>query len=234
MVQKTEKESSSFEIEESKIDDKDLETKNEEVLSEQQKIITQKPTVQEEALSASELQQKIQQMKENRLVEIVKNEAIQSTLNQAVKGIESDVVNSLDQINDDVQIKILVRDSSDNEDSSKFKEIFSYQIDQSVFKDKQITKAAEQQQIKAKQEEITKMKQKMEALKIEKKVEVVSAPKPPVLPVVETPKLAEVEVEVDTKSAKEAEMKKKIDIDSAILKTLEKVKEQEKLIQSAE
>lgn len=71
-------------------------------------------------------------------------------MNQAVKSIESDVIKTLDPINDDVQIKILVRDSSgqEGEDDDKFKEIFSYQIDQRAFKDYQLKKVVDRQAAK--------------------------------------------------------------------------------------
>jgi hypothetical protein len=157
-------------------------------------------------------------------------------LNQTVKGLEPEVIKTLDQINDDVQIKILVRDSSgQEEDDDKFKEIFSYQIDQSAFKDFQLKSVAEKQAalaerqaVQSKQQELAKMKQKMASLQQEQLAEQQSAPKP----VVEAPKQAVAESQAVEEAPKQAA--KQSDIDSAIAKTLEKVKEQERVIKSAE
>lgn len=51
-----------------------------------------------------------------------------------MSGIESDVISTLaNKIGDDVQIKILVKDSNDEYSSNKYKEIFSYKIDKINF-----------------------------------------------------------------------------------------------------
>ena len=57
-------------------------------------------------------------------------------MHDTLSGVESGVINALSQnINDDVQIKILVKDQ-DDEGTNKFKEIYSYSIDKSNFKNK--------------------------------------------------------------------------------------------------
>lgn len=188
-------------------------------MSEEMKTILAKKS-SEGGESASEIKEKLQRMKEQRLVEIVKDQTIQSTLNETVKNIEADVIKTLDPINDDVQIKILVRDSSsEEEDDDKFKEIFSYQIDQSAFKDFQLHKMADRQAAKRealnKQAELAKMKQKMESLQQAKQAS-------------ETPKQSVAEVQQEEQAPRRA------DVDSAIAATLEKVKEQERANKAAD
>jgi enamine deaminase RidA (YjgF/YER057c/UK114 family) len=54
-------------------------------------------------------------------------------LSSALNGIKSNVVQALgNSISDDVQIKVLVKDSND-ESSNKYKEIYSYKIDKFNF-----------------------------------------------------------------------------------------------------
>jgi CII-binding regulator of phage lambda lysogenization HflD len=70
--------------------------------------------------SASELQEKIKALKEQRLVNIVKNRKVQNKLKESLNSIESDVISTLGPgISDDVLIKILVKDHNDD-NSNKY------------------------------------------------------------------------------------------------------------------